>query len=159
VLLNKRNSTRGAAALRDFDPAYDRSGSNSVMEVMSAARPLFPRKADVEPRSCDVANVPKNGCEQSQQTTPLFDHLVGSDQQPGRHREAQRLCRFDIESRYKFRRRLHWEVGRLSASQNAVHVVRRLPKLVHPVDRVRHETAGGDEKGVPLADDAEPRAR
>ena len=28
--------------MRDFDRAYDRS--NSVMPVMSAARPLFPRK-------------------------------------------------------------------------------------------------------------------
>jgi len=29
------------AALRDFAPAYDRCGSNSVIAVMSAARPLF----------------------------------------------------------------------------------------------------------------------
>ncbi len=32
------------AALRDFGPAYDRSGSDSVVAVMSAARPLIPRK-------------------------------------------------------------------------------------------------------------------
>src|SRR5260370_15277886 len=32
------------AALRDFGPAYGRFGSNSVVPVMSAARPLFPRQ-------------------------------------------------------------------------------------------------------------------
>jgi hypothetical protein len=32
------------AVLRDFEPAYDRSGSDSVIPVMSDARPLFPRK-------------------------------------------------------------------------------------------------------------------
>src|SRR6516164_2174492 len=79
-----------------------------------------------------------------------FDHLVGGHEQPGRHREAKRLCRFDVESRYKFGRRLHRQVGRLGATQYAVHVICRLPKLVHPIDRVRHETAGGDEKGGPI---------
>jgi hypothetical protein len=34
------------------------SGSNSVMEVMSAARPLFHRKREVHRRSCYVAKVP-----------------------------------------------------------------------------------------------------
>src|SRR5262249_4205712 len=79
-----------------------------------------------------------------------FDHLVRGAQQPRWPRETKRLCRFDVESRYKFGRRLHRQVSRLAAPQNAVHVVRRLAKLVHPVDRVRHETAGGDEKGVPI---------
>src|SRR5215467_14916188 len=71
-----------------------------------------------------------------QHTGSLFDHLVGGDQQPRWHRKTKRLCRFDVESRYKFGRRLYREVGRLGAAQNAVHVVRRLAKFVHPVNRI-----------------------
>jgi hypothetical protein len=36
----------------DFDPTYDRSGSNSVSGAMSAARPLFHRKRK---SICDLA--------------------------------------------------------------------------------------------------------
>src|SRR4030095_11783250 len=36
-------NSRRAAALRDFDPAYGCSGSDSVIRAMSAARPLFSR--------------------------------------------------------------------------------------------------------------------
>jgi hypothetical protein len=30
----------------------------------------------------------------------LFDHLVGGEQQPGRHGQAQRLCCFEIEYKH-----------------------------------------------------------
>jgi hypothetical protein len=40
----------------------------------------LPSKAEVDPRSCDVANA-KTGCEQSQQNLRLFDHLVGEREQ------------------------------------------------------------------------------
>jgi hypothetical protein len=38
-----------SAALRNFDSAYDRSGSNPVIAVMSATRPLFLRKQTFVP--------------------------------------------------------------------------------------------------------------
>jgi hypothetical protein len=40
---------RGTAALRDFRPAYVGAGSNPVIVVMSAIRPLFLRKQTFVP--------------------------------------------------------------------------------------------------------------
>src|SRR5215831_14227233 len=67
-----------------------------------------------------------------------FDHLVGGHEKPRRHGQAERLCRLDVESWYEFGRRLHRKIGKLCAPQNAVHIERRLPKLVDPIDAVHY---------------------
>jgi len=45
VLQNERNSTQGTAALRDFDQAYDRSGSKAALQPCRLQCPVCP-KAD-----------------------------------------------------------------------------------------------------------------
>jgi hypothetical protein len=39
-----------------------------------------------------------------QQIAPLFDHLVGLGKQGLRHREAKRLCRFQIDDQFELGR-------------------------------------------------------
>src|SRR5262245_48928461 len=78
----------------------------------------------------------------------LFDHLVSGHEQTGRHGPAESLCRLDIENSLKLGRRLHRKIGRLRAAQDAVHIFRRLPKLVNPFHPVGHEATCGDKEAV-----------
>src|SRR6266403_4439434 len=75
----------------------------------------------------------------------LFDHLIGGDQQAGRHGQAERLRSLEIEDRFELGRRLHWKIGWLVAAQDAVDVSRRLSAHVDEVVPVGHETTGRDE--------------
>ena len=52
----------------------------------------------------------------------LFDHLVGGHKQRGRHRQAERLCRLDVDDRLVLGRRLHRKIGGLVATQDAVDI-------------------------------------
>jgi hypothetical protein len=46
----------------------------------------------------------KSGCEQSQQGKPLFDHLVGGQQQTGRHFEAERSGGLQVDDKLELGR-------------------------------------------------------
>jgi hypothetical protein len=61
----------------------------------------------------------------SQQTASLLDHLVGADEQRGRHREAGRFGSFHVDHQGEFGGPLHWQVGRLGAFEDLVDVVAR----------------------------------
>src|SRR5215471_15711233 len=50
----------------------------------------------------------------------LVDYLIGGDQQRFRDREAERLRGLKIDHQLEFRRKLHREIARLGAAQNAV---------------------------------------
>jgi hypothetical protein len=60
-----------------------------------------------------------------QQTVFLFDHLVGACEQRRRHSEAQRLSGLEIYHQYVPDRRLHRQVGRLLAFEDAIDVTGR----------------------------------
>src|SRR5215472_15114682 len=49
-----------------------------------------------------------------------LDHPVGGHEQAGRHGQAERLRRFEIDDRFELGRRLHRKVGGLVAAQDAV---------------------------------------
>jgi hypothetical protein len=50
----------------------------------------------------------KTGCEQSQQTISLFDHLVGAGEQRWRQSEAKRLGGLEVHHQLDFGWLQHW---------------------------------------------------
>jgi hypothetical protein len=64
-----------------------------------------------------------------QQTSPLFDDLVSKRKQLCRRLKVQRLCCPEIDDQLAFGRRLHREIGRLGATENAVDVPCRLAEV------------------------------
>ncbi len=107
------------------------------MHVMSEKTPtsrpapvcLLPPAADKQSHTTSAAL-----CQEEtyavQQIAALFDHLVGAGKHGRRHVEAERLGRLEVEHRLVLGRRLHWQVGRLLALQDAIDVAGRAPVLV-----------------------------
>ena len=52
----------------------------------------------------------------------LFDHLVSAQQDRLRHRKTERLGGLDVHDHLVFRRKLHREIARLLAAQNAINI-------------------------------------
>jgi len=63
-----------------------------------------------------------SGCEQSQQGSPLFDDLVGAREHGGRHIEPQRFGSFEVDDQLVLHGRLHRQIGRLLALEDAIDV-------------------------------------
>src|SRR5262245_65575842 len=59
-----------------------------------------------------------------------FDHFVGAGEQRRRHFEAERLRGRQVDHKLVLCRRLHRQVGRLLALEDAVDVRGRLPILI-----------------------------
>jgi hypothetical protein len=81
-----------------------------------------------------------------QQSIPLFDHLVGGGEQRRRHIDAERLGSLDVDYQLVFGRRLRWQIGRLLASKDAIHVFGRAAVLVDIIRTIRCQAAVGDVK-------------
>ena len=60
----------------------------------------------------------------------LFDHLVGAGKQRRRHGEAEGLGSLQVDDRLVLGRRLHRQVGRFFALEDAVDVAGGTPELV-----------------------------
>src|SRR3974390_2454366 len=59
-----------------------------------------------------------SGCEQSQQTSSLFDHLVGGGEQRWRHGQAERLGGLEVDHQLETRRLFDWEIAWIGARHN-----------------------------------------
>src|SRR5207237_6169681 len=55
----------------------------------------------------------------------LLDHLVGGSEHRWRHRDAERLCRFEADNKFKLGWLFDGKVSRLGAAQNLVDIVTR----------------------------------
>ena len=67
-------------------------------------------------------------CGATSKTYRLLDHLVGAVKQCWRHDEAERIRGFEVDHQLILGRRLRWQVGRLLALEDAVHIGRSKPK-------------------------------
>jgi hypothetical protein len=81
-----------------------------------------------------------NSCrEQVQQTTPLFDHLVGAREKRRRHDEAQHIGGLDIDNQFELGRLEDWQVDRLGAIEDTAGINADLTIHVRNVGAVAHQ--------------------
>src|SRR5215469_11109514 len=106
--------------------------------------PLYPQKrTSVEPVGMSALCQKRTFCAAAQK--PLFDHLVGGNEQVGRYIEAKCLGSLEIDSRLEPCRSLNWQISWFVTTQDAVDIRGSQPKQVVLIGPVRHEAAGHDE--------------
>ena len=77
----------------------------------------------------------------------LFDHLGGASDQRGWYNEAERLSGDDG---LILGRRLHWQISRFFALENAIDVAGCEPVLVDQVSPIGDESTGSDEDTIQI---------
>src|ERR1700687_4838976 len=77
-----------------------------------------------------------------QQTTALFDHLVGAGEQCRWHNDAKRLCGLQIDHQLELGRLFDRQVGRLRTLENLVDEARSTTIYISSVRPVGQEEAG-----------------
>ena len=87
----------------------------------------FGPKATELLRRREMTRWAKTGCEQSQQSPRLFDHLVGAQKKRLGYLETKSLCGGDIDAQIEFGRLLDRQVGWLCAPQYLVDEVGGAP--------------------------------
>ena len=74
------------------------------------------------------------------QPSKLFEHFVGTQKERFRYRQAKCFRGLEIDDELKLRWILYRQVGRLRASQYAVHVSRPLLKLAYRIEAIRNQS-------------------
>src|SRR6516162_3357406 len=74
----------------------------------------------------------------------LFDHLGGAQQNRFGYGKAERLGGLEVHSHLKFGRKLHGEIARLRAPQNAIDIGGGATPVVYLVGSVGEQAAVSD---------------
>src|SRR5262249_47882944 len=80
----------------------------------------------------------------------LFDHLGGAQQNRWRYRKAERLGGLEVQDHLELGRKLHREIARLLAAQDAIHVGGGATKVVSLVDSVGEQSAVSGIGRIPI---------
>jgi len=77
-----------------------------------------------------------------------FDHLIGAGEQRLRHGEPECLRGFQIDDKFILGRRLHGEIGRFLAFENAIDIAGRAPELIGKTRSVGDQATIRDNEAV-----------
>jgi hypothetical protein len=94
----------------------------------------LPPKADIAECDRNVRFVPKAAVSRCSNGA-LFDHLIGEREHGLRNREAERLCRLEVDDQLVFGRLLKRQVGGFFAVENAVDIASGATVEVVAIDR------------------------
>jgi hypothetical protein len=104
---------------------------------LAMARRGFPQRGLIDvrfaPKATEVLRCRKgslcarSGCEQSQQTEMLFDHLVGNRKYARWNGEAERRGSLEVDDELELGRLLHRQIGGIGTFENLVHIAGSTP--------------------------------
>src|SRR5262245_48275503 len=95
-----------------------------------SGRLAYVRFAPASGQIADISSCPLSAISDlmpCSENAPLFDHLVGGNEQTRWHGQGECLRRFQVDDRFVLSRRLYRKVGRLGALQDVVDIIGRLP--------------------------------
>src|SRR5262245_22913893 len=94
-------------------------------------------------------------------STPSFDHLVGGEEQTGRHSEAERFGSLQIDNELELRRLRNRQVSRLRSAEDLTGIDAGLTKTISDIGAVAHQSAdlGIGAAGISRGDSVSRRQR
>src|ERR1700674_1025598 len=81
----------------------------------------------------------------------LLDHLVGGCEERWREGDADCSGSRKVKDRQKLGWVLHWQIGGVSAFQDAIKIIGRTAHQIAVIDAVRHQSPVHDEEAVPIS--------
>ena len=102
----------------------------ALQQAMSALHPIATVKADMPQMVMSALHPIANMCSATRDVRfgPIadiwlsLDHLVGEQQEQLGKREAERLGRLKIDDEFKLDWRLHWQIARRLAFEDAINI-------------------------------------